>query len=92
MLHITDDERERMIQEEYPQFEFERYNISEDKTDKFFWENGQAWTLYDIPNFALGRLDIFYRPPNPKDLEEWKSRHYVGSETDTRWRIKKKAE
>ena len=47
MLNLTDDERERMIQEEYPQFEFERYNISEDKTDKFFWENGQA-SLYMI--------------------------------------------
>ena len=92
MLHITDDEREKMIQEEYPQFEFERYNISEDIKEKFFWKNGQAWTLYDIPDLALCRTDIFYRPPNPKEWEEWKSRHYVGSETDTRWRIKKKTE
>ena len=102
MLHITDNEREEMIQSEYPQFEFERYNISEDIKDKFFWENGQAWTLYDIPDFALCRInDCTFPPPfeiggkmlkDFKEVEDWKSRHYVGSETDTRWRIKKKTE
>lgn len=104
MLHITDDERERMIQEEYPQFEFERYNISEDKTDKYFFENGGNWTYYDIPDFALDYIDdCRYTPPfkvgdkpleNFKAVEDWKHRHYVDSATDTniRWRIKKKTE
>lgn len=102
MLNLTDDEREKMIQEEYPQFEFERYNISEDKTDKFFFENGGKWTYYDIPDFALGCIDDCTFPPpfeiggkilqNYKEVEEWKNRHYVDSATDTniRWRIKKK--
>ena len=89
MLNITDDERERMIQAEYPHLEFERYIIDEDEKDKFFWEWGETWTLYDIPDFALCRVDCLYSPPNPKEFKEWKEKHYVGNSTNIRWRLKR---
>ena len=89
MLNITDDERERMIQAEYPHLEFERYVIDEDEKDKFFWEWGETRTLYDIPDFALCRVGCLYSPPNPKEFKEWKEKHYVGNSTSTRWRLKR---
>ena len=90
ILKLTDDEREIKIKEEYPNFKFERYKIDKDEKDKFFWEWGETWTLYDIPDFALCRDDCLYSPLNPKEFKEWKEKHYVGSSTSTRWRLKKK--
>ena len=83
MLNLTVDEREKNLKKIYPNLK--RYTI--DFTNDFLcW-----WDMYDMPMLAMFYLNVTCKSPDkPKDLERWKSEHYVGRTTNVRWDIIRK--
>lgn len=90
---MTDNERETMLKKEYPELEFERYKVDLISGENCLLNQSEWWDLYDVPYLAMEFIDVLCNSPNkPTDLERWKSEHYVGRATNTRWRIVRKKE